>query len=198
MFACFVAFIVYVCTLQWALGTCAPQNRTMRPALVWLQVVPLLGTIWQFFVVRALGVSLANERASRAVPHDRDSGEHLGWTKAIVDAVALAFAIGSLISGWAYAGCPEGTPNVAGYVYGSLVAATWSSLLLSFGLSIAYWMAVHKSAWRLRSLGLRQPTIGAPAEPVRFCTHCGGFTASDSFCRRCGARQEPSGVTETA
>ncbi len=55
MFACFRGFIVYIWTLQWVLRTCAPENRTMSPSLVRLQVVPFFGTVWQFFVVRAIG-----------------------------------------------------------------------------------------------------------------------------------------------
>jgi hypothetical protein len=196
MFAAYAAFIVYVWTLQWVLRTCAPENRTMSPSLVWLQVVPLFGTIWQFFVVRAIGTSLAGEYASRAVPRRGDAGDNLGLTKAIVDAVALTCVMGAFILGWAYADHPEGTLNSSDYAYAGLVTAAGYVFLLSFVLSIIYWIATYKSAWRLRSLP--QPGLGPQTGLVRFCYRCGGFTEGDTYCRRCGANQERRETTETA
>lgn len=158
-FGCFVALMAYVWTLQWVLRTCAPQNRTMRPALVWLQVMPFLGTIWQFFVIRAIEVSLATEYRSRSLPRYREPGENLGLTKAIVDALAFTLAVGFLISGWVYASYPEGTRNLSAYVWYGFFFVTGLVLLASFVLSVLYWAAIHRSAWLLRSPGPRQPDL---------------------------------------
>ena len=37
----------------------------MMPALVWLQMIPLLGQVWQFFVVTRIANSIRNEFRSR-------------------------------------------------------------------------------------------------------------------------------------
>jgi hypothetical protein len=42
-----------------------PDNRRLIPVLVWLQVIPLFGQIWQFFVVFRIAKSLRKEKLSR-------------------------------------------------------------------------------------------------------------------------------------
>ncbi len=130
------------------------------------------------------------------MPRRRDAGDNLGLTKAIVDAVVLTCAIGAFIAGRAHLGSPAGTLNASGYAYASLFEAAGYLLMLSFVLSIIYWIATYKSAWRLRSLG--QFGLGPPVVHVRFCYHCGAFTEGDAYCRRCGANQETRAVPETA
>src|SRR6185437_12481277 len=66
-----VLLIFYYLTLQNTLKSIAPENRTMQPAMIWLQCIPLFGNIWQFFVVIAIAQSLTNEFKSRqSVPFD--------------------------------------------------------------------------------------------------------------------------------
>ena len=39
-------------------------NRLMSPGMVWLQVIPLFGLVWQFVVVRNTSISISKEMAS--------------------------------------------------------------------------------------------------------------------------------------
>ena len=58
---CLVAAIFYLITLQQALARCSPQNRKMAPGLVWLEIIPVIGFVCQFFVAMALWKSLVSE-----------------------------------------------------------------------------------------------------------------------------------------
>jgi hypothetical protein len=86
----FVAFaivllptIFFLITLQRALTKCSPANRTMTPGLVWLQIIPFFGLIWQFFVVIAIANSLQNEFAARRIPAESKPGQGLGLAMCI-------------------------------------------------------------------------------------------------------------------
>jgi len=39
----------------------SPQNRTMQPGEVWLQLIPLFGLVWKFIVVTRISQSIRNE-----------------------------------------------------------------------------------------------------------------------------------------
>jgi hypothetical protein len=39
-----------------------PENRLMQPGMVWLQMIPLFGQIWQFRVVTRIADSIVNQR----------------------------------------------------------------------------------------------------------------------------------------
>jgi hypothetical protein len=73
-----VPFIFYMLTLQKALERCSPVNRSMSPGMVWLQIIPIFGFIWQFFVVTAISSSLEKEYASRRAPVEPQPGRNLG------------------------------------------------------------------------------------------------------------------------
>jgi hypothetical protein len=75
--------IFFLITLQRALTKCSPANRTMTPGLVWLQIIPFFGLIWQFFVVIAIANSLQNEFAARRVPAEPKPGQSLGLAMCI-------------------------------------------------------------------------------------------------------------------
>ena len=81
--------IFFLLTLQRALTKCAPANRTMTPGLVWLQIIPLFGLIWQFFVVIAVANSLENEFAARRIPAEPKPGQTLGLAMCITRACTL-------------------------------------------------------------------------------------------------------------
>ena len=44
--------IFYIRTLQRALQRCSPESQTMRPALVWLILIPGFNLFWHFIVKR--------------------------------------------------------------------------------------------------------------------------------------------------
>jgi hypothetical protein len=75
--------VFFLLTLQRALSKCAPANRTMSPGLVWLQIIPFFGFIWQFFVVIAVANSLDNEFAARRIPEEPKPGQSIGLAMCI-------------------------------------------------------------------------------------------------------------------
>src|SRR5215217_3595495 len=57
--------IFFLLTQQNTLKAIQPHNRTMSPGQVWLQLIPIFGMIWQFFVVSKISDSLRRELAAR-------------------------------------------------------------------------------------------------------------------------------------
>jgi hypothetical protein len=91
-----VPLVFYLLTLHRALSACAPANRRMEPALVWLQLIPGVHLVWQFFVVLAVSGSLRREFAQRAVPADPDAGQSLGLATCILSVCSLIPFLGIL------------------------------------------------------------------------------------------------------
>jgi hypothetical protein len=60
--------VFYILTLQKALNKCAPQFRTIEPAMCWLSLVPLVNLVWNFFLVLGVANTLNNEFAHRGAP----------------------------------------------------------------------------------------------------------------------------------
>jgi hypothetical protein len=57
--------ILFLLTQQNTLHAVKPANRSMRPGLVWLQLIPGFGQVWQFLVVTRISNSITKERMSR-------------------------------------------------------------------------------------------------------------------------------------
>jgi len=57
--------IFFILTQQNTLKAVQPQNRIMPAGQVWLQLIPLFGLVWQFFVVIKISDSLRKELAMR-------------------------------------------------------------------------------------------------------------------------------------
>jgi hypothetical protein len=98
-----VIMVFYLLTLQKALSRCAPENRAMAPGLVWLQIIPLFGLVWQFFNVINIAKSLGAEFQKRGLAEDPQPGKTLGLVMCILGCCSiiplLGFfcAIGALI-----------------------------------------------------------------------------------------------------
>jgi hypothetical protein len=71
-------WIAYLALLQRALLRCSVRSRTMRPGLVWLNLVPLFGVIWSFITIFRVSESLQNEFGLRRMRHDGDCGRSIG------------------------------------------------------------------------------------------------------------------------
>ena len=56
--------IFFLLTEHRTLNLVRPENRRMLPGLVWLQLIPLLGQVWQFFVVARIAGSIKKELES--------------------------------------------------------------------------------------------------------------------------------------
>ena len=65
LFLFLVPMVLFLITQQNTLKLILPQNRFMSPGEVWLQLIPLFGLVWQFFVVARISNSLRKELASQ-------------------------------------------------------------------------------------------------------------------------------------
>jgi hypothetical protein len=136
----------YPVTLHRAMNRCAPRNRTMSPALVWLAIVPILHFYWWFVIPVHLGKSLKNEFSDR----DLDDGGHYG--KRIGVAAAAACVAGIVlywpaaivlmgIPGWL--DMPPGTwPAWLAASLGALMLLSMPTFLASIVLWIVYWVKI--------------------------------------------------------
>lgn len=96
---CLLPTIFYLLTLQKALGKCAPGVRTMEPGLVWLNLIPLVNLVFNFFIVFALSDSLRGEYARRglAAP-EAEPGKGLGLAMCICMCCGIIPFLGILAS----------------------------------------------------------------------------------------------------
>lgn len=76
LLALLIPAIFFLITQQNTLKAIKPENRLMHPGLVWLQLIPLFGQIWMFFVVVKIAASVQLELISR------DSDSILGFADA--------------------------------------------------------------------------------------------------------------------
>ena len=65
LFAFVIPAILFLFTQQKTLQVIQPLNREMKPGLVWLQLIPIFGQIWQFFVVTRIAKSIWKEVTSK-------------------------------------------------------------------------------------------------------------------------------------
>lgn len=65
LLAFLIPAIFFLLTQQNTLKIIQPANRLLLPGLVWLQLIPVLGQIWQFFVVSLIAGSIRKEIAFR-------------------------------------------------------------------------------------------------------------------------------------
>lgn len=68
LFLFFIPLIFYVITLQKTFEIISVENRKMPPQRVWLLLIPLVGIIFHFIVVRDLADSIKDEAISKDVP----------------------------------------------------------------------------------------------------------------------------------
>ena len=53
--------VLFLLTQQNTLKAVKSENRRMKPGLVWLQLIPLFGQIWQFWVISRIAGSIRKE-----------------------------------------------------------------------------------------------------------------------------------------
>jgi len=83
-----VPAILFCIVVHRALAHCAPESRTMAPALAWLELIPLFGLYWTFRVVRAVASSLHNEFVRRGLPTGPAPGKAIGTAYATLSALS--------------------------------------------------------------------------------------------------------------
>jgi hypothetical protein len=84
-----IPMIFFLLTLQKALNRVAPERRTMNPPMVWLDIIPLFGVVWNFIMVTALSKSLGAELTARNIPHESEPGKTIGLVWASLCAACL-------------------------------------------------------------------------------------------------------------
>jgi hypothetical protein len=93
-----VVMVFYLLTLQKALNRCSPENRAMAPGMVWLQLIPVFGLVWQFFNVINIAKSLGAEFQKRGIAEDPQPGKTLGLVTCILVCCGFIPFLGMLIS----------------------------------------------------------------------------------------------------
>lgn len=79
--------IFFLLSMQKALNRCSPSNRTMEPGMVWLQLIPVFGMVWSFFVVLKTSESLDAEIRYRNITgQERNPGRGVGLASCILSA----------------------------------------------------------------------------------------------------------------
>ena len=91
-----IPLIFYLITLQNTLHEVSPENRKMRPGQVWLCLIPLFGTVWNFFIVGYIADSLKLEFNKRNIKVEDRPGYSIGLTYSILGAVSYIPFIGGL------------------------------------------------------------------------------------------------------
>ena len=93
--ACFYAVptLFYILTLRQALKQCA--SPSLSAGALWVLLIPVLGTIWHFFVVKRICESLAEEfeRRKRRNP-DPTLGQSIGIAMCVAGAFRLIPPLG--------------------------------------------------------------------------------------------------------
>ncbi len=89
--------IFYLITLQQTLEKIRPENRTMAPGQVWLEIIPLFGLVWQFFNVTNISDSIKNELLSRGITPDEPRPAYsIGLTHCILACCSVIPFLGYL------------------------------------------------------------------------------------------------------
>jgi cobalamin synthase len=88
-----VVAVFFLLTLYRALSEVRPENRRMNPALVWLNLIPLVNLVWIFVTVIQLAESLVKEGRDRSA-NVGDGGKRMGLLFAVLAVLSLAPVIG--------------------------------------------------------------------------------------------------------
>jgi hypothetical protein len=102
-----IPFIFFLITQQNTLKAIQPQNRTMSPGEVWLQLIPLFHIVWRFIVVKRIAESIRNELSSgnafsfeesnySPYLNDEKPTQQIGMAYCILGAVSYIPILGSL------------------------------------------------------------------------------------------------------
>jgi hypothetical protein len=121
------------------LSTIKKKNRALAPGLVWLQLIPFLGLIWQFIVVYKTSISIRNQFLS---PVENSSG--LGLEKIVALSEKTPFP--TLTIGIAY--CILSTSGmvlqISNILTESLVPVQLTLILGGLTCWIIYWVKIAR------------------------------------------------------
>ena len=204
--------IFFILTQQRALSKCSPANQTMSPGLTWLQIIPLFGFIWQFFVVSALANSLGNEFRTRGIQEEDRPGYGVGlamcitrvcviipilgffsliaslvlwivyWVKIAGFSRELDFASGGAYSQPPYGGGYYGSGTTGGAAYPG------GAPYPGGGVQQPGYPNVYQPPASAAPSSPTSPAAG-PTAGAQSCATCGSSVAAgQAFCNQCGAK----------
>jgi hypothetical protein len=192
LFAVFIVPVVfYLLTLMRALEKCSPENRSQSPGLVWLEVIPFLGLVWQFVNVLAIGNSLGNEFRARRISAEPKPGQSLGLAMCITG-VCVVIPFLNIFAAIAHL--------VLFIVYWVKVAGFSRQLDMAQPAPYAGYQypaappqyGDYNRDWRPPSAGpsSAQPTPDTPpSEASSYCPTCATQVGpGDRFCKSCGSQ----------
>ncbi len=167
--------VLFLLTLRGVLKAVAPENRAMRPDLVWLNLIPYVQYVWMFVTLVKIRDSLRAESKTRGRPLEGDPAFRVGLTSAIL------FVLTFLLS-WVVLLVSDLEEPVVAVVSGLAL------------MSLIFWALYWSRSSRLRAVLEReqQPVMpaqsaasAAPPEPR--CPTCGLLALpEDDHCRSCG------------
>ena len=89
-----VSAVFYLFTLHRAFEACSSKNCEMNPPyLVWLNFIPLFGSVWILVTVIKLANSIKKEHADLGIPGECSGGFGVGLVFAICTAICTACAL---------------------------------------------------------------------------------------------------------
>jgi hypothetical protein len=99
--------ILFLLTQYNTLKAIQPQNRTMSPGEVWLQLIPLFNLVWQFIVVQRISESISRELSSNTFSFEENQPIQLyqqgnkptyqmGMAMCVLNVLALVPLLGAL------------------------------------------------------------------------------------------------------
>lgn len=80
-------------TCYQALNACSPRKRDMEPAMIFLNLIPLFGFVWYFFIVIRIASSLTKEYDDRGLRQEGDFGQLFGILAPLIPCVGLVLYI---------------------------------------------------------------------------------------------------------
>jgi hypothetical protein len=100
----FLILVAFLATVSRVLNRVAEDNRRMDPALVWLNLIPLLNLIWCVVTVERVGESIRNEMTARGRESKTESyGKTAGLTAIVLFSTVLVLPPPALIITWPFA-----------------------------------------------------------------------------------------------
>jgi hypothetical protein len=88
-----VPCILFLLTQQKTLNLIQPVNRSISPGEIFLQLIPLFGMVWQFFVVARIAKSIDRELAEQTFSFERTDSVEYATNSRPTYAIGITYCI---------------------------------------------------------------------------------------------------------
>ena len=92
-----LVYVFFCITFTRAMSQVSPTNRRIAPGLIWLTLIPWLGTIWMIFMTIFAAESFANEQRSRGATDPGKPTMAMGLVFSITGVLGLIPFIGTFL-----------------------------------------------------------------------------------------------------